>query len=104
MLETLRDNIASKMNALVDRGAPRDFIDIYEVVQTNLCAIEECWNLWQLKNPEISLTDAKDKLLQKMMQIEARTSLDGLPPAQRAIAIKRREFFKTAFIKSGGGE
>ncbi len=27
-IKTLRDNVGAKMNALVGRGAPRDFIDI----------------------------------------------------------------------------
>ncbi|MEO6913006.1 MAG: nucleotidyl transferase AbiEii/AbiGii toxin family protein [Candidatus Baltobacteraceae bacterium] len=103
LLETLRDNIASKMNALVDRGAPRDFIDIYELISVGICSIEECWSLWQLKNPETSVSQAKDKLLQKMTQIEARTSLEKMEPEPRAIAVKRREFFTTAFLKGGNG-
>ena len=36
LIETLRDNIGSKMNALVNRGAPRDLLDIFRVVQDRL--------------------------------------------------------------------
>lgn len=32
LIETVADNIGSKMNALVDRGSPRDFTDIRHVV------------------------------------------------------------------------
>src|SRR4051812_21629165 len=39
LIETLADNIASKMNALVGRGAPRDFTDIRHVVTEGLITI-----------------------------------------------------------------
>ena len=42
------DNLlASKMVALVERGAPRDFRDIYAVSQAKLTTIHQCWRLWQ---------------------------------------------------------
>lgn len=47
LIETVRDNVASKMNALVDRGAPRDFLDIRAVIVKGLVSVEECWALWQ---------------------------------------------------------
>ncbi len=45
-LDTLDDLIASKMNALIERGAPRDFLDIYTLCQQNLCDVARCWQLW----------------------------------------------------------
>jgi hypothetical protein len=35
------------MNALVERGAPRDFLDIYTLCQAEVLSIGECWALWQ---------------------------------------------------------
>jgi hypothetical protein len=48
-LDSLADLIASKMVALVERGAPRDFRDIYMVCASGLTAPLECWRLWRLR-------------------------------------------------------
>lgn len=40
-IETLADNVGAKMNALVNRGAPRDFVDIYTVVTSDIVTVEE---------------------------------------------------------------
>ena len=45
-LDSLADLVASKMVALVERGAPRDFLDIYMLCQSGLLSISECWALW----------------------------------------------------------
>jgi predicted nucleotidyltransferase component of viral defense system len=45
-LDSLADLTASKMVALVERGAPRDFLDIYMLCQSGLLSIAECWALW----------------------------------------------------------
>jgi hypothetical protein len=45
-LDSLADLVASKMNALVERGAPRDFLDIYSLCMAGLVTKEECWVLW----------------------------------------------------------
>jgi hypothetical protein len=41
LIETLTDNIGSKMNALVDRGSPRDFTDVKRVVDAGFTPIEQ---------------------------------------------------------------
>jgi hypothetical protein len=46
-LDSLADLVASKMMALVERGAPRDFLDIYTLCQAGLLSIDECWTLWR---------------------------------------------------------
>jgi hypothetical protein len=43
----LPDLMVSKMVALVERGAPRDFRDIYIVCQAGLMAPAGCWSLWR---------------------------------------------------------
>ncbi len=45
-LDSLADLVASKMNALVERGAPRDFLDIFTLCQSGLLSVDECWALW----------------------------------------------------------
>lgn len=47
LLDSFDDLIASKMTALVNRGAPRDFRDIYTVCQAEMMTPETCWQLWQ---------------------------------------------------------
>ena len=46
-LDSLADLVASKMVALVERGAPRDFRDIYTLCQAGLTSAPECWRLWR---------------------------------------------------------
>jgi hypothetical protein len=46
-LDSLADLVASKMVALVERGAPRDFLDIFTLCQAGLFSISGCWELWR---------------------------------------------------------
>lgn len=46
-LDSLPGLIASKMVALVERGAPRDFRDVYSLCQAGLASARECWRLWE---------------------------------------------------------
>lgn len=99
LIETLRDNIGSKMNALVNRGAPRDFVDIHELIQSGVCTIEDCWELWHMKNRSSSVSDAKDKVLHKISELEARVALEKVAAEVRAAAAQRRAFFKEQFVR-----
>lgn len=45
-LDSLADLIASKMTALVERGAPRDFRDIHALCESALTSAGDCWDLW----------------------------------------------------------
>lgn len=47
LLDSFVDLVASKMVALVERGAPRDFRDIYALCQAGLIPMPACWRLWQ---------------------------------------------------------
>lgn len=46
-LDSLADLVASKMVALVERGAPRDLRDIHAVCQAGLLTPRDCWQLWR---------------------------------------------------------
>ena len=50
-LDSFSDLLASKMTALVQRGAPRDFRDIYAICQAGLATPRHCWQLWQQRQP-----------------------------------------------------
>lgn len=104
LIETLRDNVASKMNALVDRGAPRDFVDIHELVTNGLCTVRECWHLWATKNPGAEVRDAKRKTTLNLAQIEARKPLGSIEQEHRAVAAERRDFFKREFLLDRNNE
>lgn len=47
LLDSFPDLLASKMVALVERGAPRDFRDIHTLCQTGLTRPQQCWELWR---------------------------------------------------------
>ena len=47
LLDSLDDLVASKMVALVERGAPRDFRDIHAVCGAGLFDPPGCWRLWE---------------------------------------------------------
>ena len=46
-LDSFADLVASKMVALVERGAPRDLRDIYMLCQAKLVEPATCWDLWR---------------------------------------------------------
>ncbi|MGB9674173.1 MAG: nucleotidyl transferase AbiEii/AbiGii toxin family protein [Anaerolineales bacterium] len=47
LIQPFEDLVASKMVALVEWGAPRDFLDIYHLCKKGLVTIAECWQLWR---------------------------------------------------------
>jgi hypothetical protein len=99
LIETLADTVGSKMNALVDRGAPRDFLDIRTVVDRGLLTIEGCWSLWGRKNVEQTVESAKQKVLVHLTALEMRRpleSIDSVPERERARTT--REWFKGEFL------
>ena len=98
-LETLRDNIGSKMNALVNRGAPRDFVDIFEIVHRGLATRTDCWMLWQTKNPAGSLSQAQIDVIASLERIAQRRPLESLVEAEREPADKLRAWFGDEFCK-----
>ncbi len=82
-IEALEDNVGEKMNALVNRGAPRDFVDIRAVVVSNLLSVNQVWNLWQQKNIGLDLQVAKAEVLRHLESIELRRPLNQVPLEQR---------------------
>ena len=96
-IETPADNIAAKMNALVNRGAPRDFRDIREIVAARLATPERCWELWIAKNPGRDVGDARLAVQHWLAGIEARRPLGRIGPDDRGRAAELREWFRDVF-------
>lgn len=97
-IETLRDNIASKMTALVERGAPRDLRDIHQVCHRGLMTVDECWTVYRAKNPSRSARDAAAKVLHSIERLEMQRPLDTIATeAQRREAEAVRSWYRTVF-------
>ncbi len=102
MIETLRDNVASKMTALVERGAPRDLRDVHELCTRQLLSTDECWKLWLAKNPGSDTRDGRAKVLFHVERLEIQRPLDKIQPlADRAAAESLRRWFKLDFCAIG---
>ncbi len=100
LIETLADNIGAKMNALVDRGAPRDFADIKQLADAGLVTVQQCWNLWLKKNRQPDASGAKEKVRLHLTALQSRRPLDRIADAaQRQRADQTRRWFDTEFLK-----
>ncbi|MGH7566230.1 MAG: hypothetical protein ACREK2_05320 [Gemmatimonadota bacterium] len=75
LIESLHDNIGAKMNALVERGAARDFLDIKEAVTRGLVSASTCWQLWSRKNPGRDPRAAMAHVLKHLEALEQRRPL-----------------------------
>ncbi len=101
-LETLLDNLGSKMNALVGRGAPRDFLDLFTVVERGLASPGELWATWSQKNPGAEEAAARAKVLQRLIELEARRPLDTIPrQADQENARRVRQWVRETLCKEG---
>lgn len=92
-IETITDNLASKMTALVARGSARDFRDIHAAITRQIVLWEECWQLWEAKNPGLQRKLGERQVVLFLQAIEKRRPLKDVPDEQRAEAEVLREFF-----------
>ncbi|HEX9972669.1 MAG TPA: nucleotidyl transferase AbiEii/AbiGii toxin family protein [bacterium] len=104
-LDSLDDLVASKMSALIERGAPRDFLDIYEISNQKLITISRCWALWQEREIIRGVTDPEQKigceaLLLHLSRIERSRPLETIADLnERNHANEVRVWFKNEFCK-----
>ncbi len=107
-LDTLADLVASKMVALVERGAPRDFLDIYQICQASLLSIDECWSLWR-RRQVLSLSDtdparARLAIESHLERIQLHRPLAQIAdPYQREQAQQLRRWFEDDFLQVKDG-
>ena len=98
LIETLRDNIGAKMNALVNRGAPRDFVDIRAVVTAGIASIDEVWDLWQQKSLGLDSVAARQQVLNHLESIELRRPLNQVAVERREATASSRQWFREEFL------
>ena len=97
-IETLRDNVASKMMALVQRGAPRDFLDIYHLCNRDVMSMADCWQAFMEKGLGIGIDEAKRKIIARLAMIEASRPLETIQPGEaREQAARVREWYYRVF-------
>jgi hypothetical protein len=107
-LDSLPDLVASKMVALVERGAPRDFLDIYSLCTAGLLNTRECWTLW-LQRQHLSGNDADTERAQLAIEthlerIALHRPLENIADTgQREQARQVRDWFGSVFLKVNDG-
>lgn len=99
LLDSFPDLLASKMVALVERGAPRDFRDVYALCQAGLTTPRECWNLWrrrqQLMKSDTDSDRARLAVQTHLVRIAQHRPLGQIDdPAKRAEAEEVRVWFE----------
>ena len=102
-IDSLPDLVASKMVALVERGAPRDFRDIHALCHSGLMTPGECWGLWRLRQQRAgSDTDAhraRLALSTHLSRIAQHRPLKNIADSDdRAEAESLRTWFTTEFL------
>ncbi|HXF86165.1 MAG TPA: nucleotidyl transferase AbiEii/AbiGii toxin family protein [Anaerolineales bacterium] len=108
-LDSLSDLIASKMVALVERGAPRDFLDIYSICKAGLATADECWSLWAqrqvMSGSDADLSRARLAIETHLERIALHRPLDQITDeVQRQQARQVREWFSSVFLKASNNE
>lgn len=103
-LDSLADLVASKMVALVERGAPRDFRDIHALCHADLMTPDTCWQLWQqrqqLADSDADLNRARLAIVTHLARIEQHRPLAEITDNQaRAAANQVRHWFREIFLK-----
>jgi hypothetical protein len=102
-LDSLPDLVASKMVALVERGAPRDFRDIYAVCIADMLTPGECWELWeqrqQLSGSDTDTTRARLAVETHLKRIALHRPLAQISdPQQRLEAAQVRDWYQEIFL------
>jgi len=102
-IDSLPDLIASKMNALVERGAPRDFRDIHAICQAGLTTPIQCWDLWRQRQlragSDTGLERAQLTVETHLERIEQSRPLERIVDSgQRIDAQEVRSWYRKEFV------
>ena len=105
LLDSFSDLVASKMVALVERGAPRDFRDVYALCQAGLITPHQCWELWRRRQRLAgSDTDSERARLAVETHLERialhRPLAQIADPKKRAEAEAVRRWFLEEFLNA----
>jgi len=101
-LDSLADLVSAKMTALVERGAPRDFLDIFTICHSGLFDIAECWALWRrrqtLAGSDADMDRARLAIETHLERVSLHRPLEKIENVQqRAQAQKVRDWFLSEF-------
>ncbi len=104
-LDSLADLVAAKMTALVERGAPRDFLDIFVLCSQNIVEPAECWSLWQERQirfgGEPDFERARLAIETHLERIALHRPLESIPDTeQRMKAETFRRWFRESFLNT----
>lgn len=104
LLDSLADLAASKMTALVERGAPRDFLDIFSLCRAELLTVNECWALWRkrqtLADSDADMSRARLAIETHLERIAMHRPLDQIADIQqREQARQLRDWFLNIFLQ-----
>jgi hypothetical protein len=105
LLDSFPDLVASKMVALVERGAPRDFRDIHAVCHADLITPQKCWDLWRQRQ-QIAGSDSDHHratlaIETHLERIAQHRPLDEIKdPEKRQQAQDLREWFRKVFLNA----
>lgn len=105
-LDSLNDLIASKMVALVERGAPRDFLDIFAVCETQAATPQDCWLLWRERQARSGGSTSRSRatlaITTSLSRIEMRRPLPSIAnQQQRSEAERTKNWFREKYINAG---
>jgi len=105
LLDSFPDLVASKMVALVERGAPRDFRDVHAICQAGLITPRECWALWARRQlaagNDADPARARLAVETHLARIEQHRRLDQIAdPEQRGEAERVRAWFGQEFLNA----
>ena len=103
LLDSFSDLIASKMVALIERGAPRDFRDIYAICSAGLISPRECWTLWarrqQAAHSDADFERADLAIETHLARIAQHRRLDQITDRQQQQEAERvRSWFTEEFL------
>lgn len=104
-LDSLADLAASKMTALVERGAPRDFLDIFSLCRAELLTVNECWALWRkrqtLAGSDADMSRARLAIETHLERIAMHRPLNQIADfQQREQARQLRDWFLNIFLQA----
>jgi hypothetical protein len=102
-LDSFDDLVASKMRALVERGAPRDLRDIHSLCMAGLCNAARCWQLWEarqrLAREDADGARARSAIVTHLSRLAVARPLNRITDAdQREKATRLRAWFEKEFL------
>ena len=104
-LDGLSDLVANKMVALVERGAPQDFLDIYTLCYEGLTTASRCWQLWKVRQKSTGRTAttmwAKMAVLNHAAQLGQTCSSEKMAdPIEPDVISHIQMWFQTDFLEA----